>query len=112
MSLRPSAARWFELLTAREDAAPALELLARTGAVELEIRGEDERLVSLRDMRELVAQFGRLERRYHAYWPRQALRAGPFPSGPYSILKSAVSLLLRWEKQAAPLIFRLESLTA
>jgi len=112
VSLRPSAARWFELLTAREDAAPALELLASTGAVELEIKGEDERLVSLRDMRELVAQFGRLERRYHAYWPRQALRAGPFQSGPYSILKSAVSLLLRWEKQAAPLIARLESLTA
>lgn len=112
MSLRPSAARWFELLAAREDAAPALELLARTGAVELEIKSEDERLIGLRDMRELVAQFGRLERRYHAYWPRHDRRAGLFPGGPYRTLKSAVNSLLHWEEQAAPLIARLESLTA
>jgi len=112
VSLRPSAARWFELLAAREDAAPALELLARTGAVELEIKGEDERLIGMRDMRKLVAQFGRLERRYHAHWPRHDRRAGLFPGGPYRILKSAVNSLLHWEKQAAPLIARLESLTA
>jgi len=112
VSLRPSAARWFELLAAREDAAPALELLARTGAVELEIKGEEERLIGLRDMRELVAQFGRLERRYHAYWPRQELRAGLFHGGPYRILRAALEALLHWEKQAAPLIARLESLTA
>ena len=37
MSLKPESTRWFELLTARDDLEPALETLAATGAVELEI---------------------------------------------------------------------------
>ena len=37
MSIRPHAARWFEVLVAHDDVAFALATLARTGAVELEI---------------------------------------------------------------------------
>jgi len=114
VSLRPEAARWFELLTPREDAPAVLERLARTGAVELEIRGrdKDDQLTGFRDMRELVAEYARLERRYHTYWPRQYPQTGPFPGGPYRRLRTALAALRRWEQQASPLIGELESLAA
>lgn len=110
MSLRPVAARWFELLTAREDAAPALELLARTGSIELEARGEDSRLLNLRDMRALVEQYQGLYRRYHTHWPRSTPRAGAGAGSPYRTLKKALEVVHGWEREAAPLIARLESL--
>ena len=112
MSLRPSAARWFELLTAREDAAPALEVLARTGHIELEQRAEDSRLLNLRDMRTLVETFQSLHRRYRHYWPVPANRPGPRAGSPYRTLKHVLALLRRWEQEAVPLVNRLESLTA
>jgi V/A-type H+-transporting ATPase subunit I len=112
VSLRPAAARWFELLTPREDAPAILERLAATGVIELEFRGRDDRLVSFRDMRELVIEYARLERRYHPYWPRRFPQAGRFPGGPYRRLKTALAALRRWEQQALPLIGELESLAA
>ncbi len=112
MSLRPAAARWFELLAAREDAASALELLARTGAVELEIRSDEASSVSLHDMRVLVERFALLERRYQAYWPRHDLLTGVFPGGPYIVLTTALGWLERWAQQASPLIQELEAVTA
>ena len=36
MALRPTPARWFEALLARDDLALGLEALARTGRVQLE----------------------------------------------------------------------------
>ena len=112
MSLRPARTRWFELLAAREDAASALELLARTDAVELEIRSDEDRSISLRDMRTLVERFALLERRYHAYWPRHGLRTGAFPGGPFRVLTTALGWLERWEQQASPVITELEAVTA
>lgn len=112
MSLRPAAARWFELLTVREDAAPALELLARTGAVELEIKTDDERSVDLQDLRVLVEHFRLLERRYHAYWPSRDLHSGVFTGGPDQILAIALDWLKRWEQQASASISELEVVTA
>jgi V/A-type H+-transporting ATPase subunit I len=109
MSLRPAPARWFELLAAREDVASALELLARTGAVELDIKTDETSSISLYDMRVLVEQFALLERRYHAYWPRRDLLTGVFPGGPYRILTAALGWLERWEQQASPLIEELEA---
>ena len=41
MSVRPVPARWFELVTTSAHVAPALDALARTGAIELEARRDD-----------------------------------------------------------------------
>lgn len=112
MSLRPTAARWFELLTAREDAPAALESLASTGAIELEKRGEDSRLLSLRDMRTLADQYQGLYRRYRAYWPHRVSGAGLGAGSPYRTLKRALALTRQWEQDAAPMIGRLEALAA
>lgn len=111
MSLRPVAARWFEVLAAREDAAAVLELLAATGAVELETKEEQGSSLNLQQMRALVEKYQRLEQRYHAYWPHRTLQAGVFQGGPCVVLHTALSWLERWEARASPLIGQLESLT-
>jgi V/A-type H+-transporting ATPase subunit I len=112
MSLRPACARWFELLTTRDEVATVLELLAGTGAVEPEIGAHRHRYISFRDIRGPVERFRSMERRYHAYWPPRDARAEPPPGGPDRVLQFALDRLQAWEKQAAPLIASLEALTA
>lgn len=112
MSLRPEQARWFELLTAREELAGALEALARTGSVELEIRSETQTRLDLTDLRGRLEAYARLERRYHDYWPATDLRAPAQPGKPSTILDAALQALHAWEAQAAPLIRQLEAARA
>ena len=69
--LRPSPARWFEVLAARDDTTLVLEALASTGAVELESRaGRDGVSADRGPVMALLAQFLELKSRYQAYWPR------------------------------------------
>lgn len=112
MSLRPEQARWFELLARREDLTGALEALARTGCVELEIRGEIPTRLDLTDLRSRLEAFARLEQRYHAYWPPTDLALPATPGKPSDILDSALRTLHAWQAQAAPLIGQLESAAA
>jgi V/A-type H+-transporting ATPase subunit I len=112
MSLRPASARWFELLTTRDSVDAALELLARTGAVEPEIGTHEQHYIGFRDIRGPVERFRHLERRYSSYWPHRDLQAPPPAGGPDRVLQFALDRLQAWQKQAAPLIARLESLTA
>jgi V/A-type H+-transporting ATPase subunit I len=108
MSLRPEQARWFELLTAREDLAGALEALARTNSVELESHSATRARLDLTDLHARMEAFGRLERRYHAYWPAPDLTL-PAPAGrPSDILDGVLAVLHDWEAAAAPLIRQLE----
>ncbi|MGB5472105.1 MAG: V-type ATPase 116kDa subunit family protein [Gammaproteobacteria bacterium] len=111
MSLRPEQAHWFELLTSREDLAGALEALARTNNVELETRSETHARLDLTDLHERLEAFGRLERRYHAYWPAPDLSTPVAPGKPSDIFDDALQTLRNWEAQAAPLIQELESIT-
>ncbi len=111
MSLHPVPARWFEVLTAREDAAQVLALLAGTGAVQPEIRVDQGGMLGLQDLQALIEAYRQLERRYHAYWPQRDLRTGVFQGGPAVVLETALSWLQRWKALASPLIEQLESLT-
>ncbi|MGB5409674.1 MAG: hypothetical protein WBN43_23180, partial [Thiogranum sp.] len=70
MGLRPEAARWFELLTARADLTLALETLARTGSIELETHSDSRTRLNLPDLRDRMEEYNRLARRYHPYWPQ------------------------------------------
>jgi V/A-type H+-transporting ATPase subunit I len=112
VSLRPEQARWFELLTSREDLAGALEALARTDSVELEIRSETQVRLDLTDLRSRIEEFGRLERIYHDYWPPSDLLTPAEPGKPSDILDAALRRLHDWEAQAGPLIKQLEALTS
>lgn len=112
MSLRPHQARWFELLTTRADIAGALEALARTENVELETRSETHARLDLTDLHDRIEEYGRLERRYHSYWPATDLLTPAESGSPSDILDNALQKLHNWESQAAPLIEQLESISS
>ncbi len=78
--IRPQPARWFAILSARDDAAAALEALARTGAVELEATPDSGLPASLAELRPRLSQFAELSLRYHAYWPGDRLAPRHFRS--------------------------------
>ncbi len=106
--LRPVRARWFELLSSREDLPLAVETLSRTGSVELEACRDGHPRINLQDLREGLQEFGRLARRYRTYWPAAEPAAGHSMIGPIKILNNALRRLQAWEKSAAPVIRGLE----
>jgi V/A-type H+-transporting ATPase subunit I len=111
MALRPSAARWFELLTSRADLTLALETLARTGSVELEVHSDSRARLNLPDLRERLEEYSRLAQRYQHYWPEAESRPSFVPASPIRLLDRALKRLQAWEVQAAPRAHRVESLS-
>lgn len=109
MSMRPCPARWFEVLVAHDDAALVLAALARTGAVELEIRAAASRAV-LVELKEPLAQFQGLARRYLPYWPRQEFQSRALHAAPALTLQRVLQQLEAWRREADPLILALEGL--
>jgi len=78
MTLRPAAARWFELLTDREHLGGVLGCLADTSAVQLEAYSGLETGVALPDYARVIEDYAQLERRYRAYWPAVRIEAKTF----------------------------------
>jgi len=109
MTLRPVPARWFEVLIATEDLVKAVESLARTGDVELEVYSETTQKVSMPNLRDRFDVYDKLQRRYQAYWPRQHLQPTDTPGRPEHRLDSALEKLMDWQVDADPVIDQLES---
>ncbi|MGD2113393.1 MAG: V-type ATPase 116kDa subunit family protein [Gammaproteobacteria bacterium] len=110
MSLRPARARWFELLTTRDDLTLAVEALAGTGSIELETHSGTQTVLSLQNLQQRMEAFNRLAQRYRPYWPQTELRPGTVPGRPGAVFDAAMQNLRAWEQAARPLILRLESL--
>jgi V/A-type H+-transporting ATPase subunit I len=110
--LRPRPARWFEILAARDDATLVLEALARTGAVELEVRcgaSSTGSTTEIGDVMPLLAQFHDLSARYRAYWPAsQTCRPSAFPEAPVATLRRCLATLRVWAQDAEPVIRALQ----
>ncbi|MDP2007551.1 MAG: hypothetical protein Q8K45_17910 [Rubrivivax sp.] len=107
--LRPRPARWFEILSARDDATLVLEALARTGAVELDARPGAGLPADPEAVLPLLAQFAALETRYAAYWPpASACLPSPFPDTPAHALQQALQRLQAWAQDAEPPIRTLQ----
>lgn len=108
--IRPQGARWFEVLSARDDAFVALEALAKAGCVEIEgppataPAPSSATAAALRSYASLLSRYG-------PYWPSAAARptaVGPERLAPAEALAAAVERLERWAAQAEPLIARLQ----
>ncbi len=113
MTLRPLPARWFELLTARDDLTGALEALARTDSVELETHSDTTTPLSIADLRDRFDEYNTLARRYRPYWPPTTLQPGGAPGGrPSRIMDRALTHLEAWRSEADPIIAELEQLRA
>jgi V/A-type H+-transporting ATPase subunit I len=108
--LRPVPARWFEALVAHDDAAAALETLAYTGTVELEVHAPRQALAPLAELKPALDAYGDLASRYRPYWPAPS---GATPDGsrsPREILEEGLERLAEWGKAADPVIRRLQAL--
>lgn len=107
--LRPRPARWFEVLTARDDATLVLEALACTGAVELDARPGAGLPADPDAVLPLLTQFAELETRHAAYWPpASACRPSPFPDAPAHALQQALQTVQAWAQDAEPHIRALQ----
>jgi V/A-type H+-transporting ATPase subunit I len=108
VGLRPTAARWFEVLTPADELARAVETLAATGQVEIEAERAIDRPSELPTR--ALDTFRALQRRYSVHWPRADFRARMRPGAPLTILDESVAALEAWAHAAEPLITRKERL--
>jgi len=112
MTLRPMPARWFELLTSKDDLAKAVEVLARTESVELETHSDEVARIHLPDLQDQLEEFNRMSRRYHAYWPEGDFVSSAVAGSPEKVLGNALRHLKAWESDASVFIQKYESLIA
>jgi V/A-type H+-transporting ATPase subunit I len=112
MMLRPAAAQWFELLTSREELGAVLDCLAATGLVQLQAYSRSDSRLALPDLRDTLARYETLARRYGQYWPAASMRA---PDRDYHVIevpRAACERLEAWASDAGPIIAELEAVAA
>ena len=108
MSMRPADTVWFELLTTHDDLTDALEALAHTGRIELELHDHERIEMEVQDLQLRLQEYTTLERAYKGIWPQPDPGLSPFSGSPAGILDEALDALYDWEKQALPKIHQLE----
>jgi V/A-type H+-transporting ATPase subunit I len=104
MGMRPQAARWFELLTPREELTKALECLAETGAVELQTHSQPEHALELPGLQQALDHYGELARRFGAWWPTGTIPPIEEALEPITAMHDALARLTAWCAEAGPLI--------
>ncbi len=110
MTLRPAAARWFELLTDREHLGRVLSCLADTGLVQLEAYSSADATAVLPDYASVLEGYGQVARRYRAYWPPVRVDAEAAAERSVDSVQADLARLQAWVVEADPLIERLQSL--
>jgi V/A-type H+-transporting ATPase subunit I len=107
--LRPVATRWFEVLCPRSEAVRTLAELARTEAVELELRRPEAADRPLAEIAAGLTEYQRLAQRYQRYWHRGRLRRGPLLEAPVRVMERAMARIEAWRREADPLIDQLQA---
>ena len=110
MTLRPTTARWFELLTDREHLGRVLSCLADTGLVQLEAYGSADATAVLPDYASVLEGYGQIARRYRAYWPPVRVDAEAAAERSVDSVQADLATLQAWTSEADPLIERLQSI--
>jgi len=109
MALRPVAAKWFELLIARDELATALQNLSATGAVELQAHSDASATTLLPALRAAADEYKRLAQRYREFWPAEGA-ASQDAREPEDIPAAALKRMRAWAVEADPVIDRLQRL--
>jgi V/A-type H+/Na+-transporting ATPase subunit I len=111
MMLRPRPARWIEALCPRSAGPRVVAALARSGAVELELRHPHRGELRLAELERGLADYrGRLSR-YGRYWRRvELVHGGAAGDTPRPLLARALARLEAWRLAADGLILRLQGL--
>jgi V/A-type H+/Na+-transporting ATPase subunit I len=108
MSLRPRAARWFEVLASTDELPGAVEALARSGAAQIETSRAAPPLREVSALLASLEKYDRIRRRYAPYFPTDDLRASP-GGAPAMLCEQGLERLATWAAQSDPVIARLEA---
>ena len=108
--LRPVPARWFEALVAQDDAAAALEALAATGTIELELRTGQDAKAPVAALAPLLDRYVEFAASYRAYWPKRGSRPSGTQLPARTILEAGLTRLEAWREQADRPIRELQAL--
>lgn len=108
MTLRPTPASWFELVTTRDELAPVLDVLARSGAVELETMSRPTAVLIEPRIKEALTEFEDLQKRYAPHWPPASGKPAEEIGSPDEIVDQSLTALKAWVHEAEPLIADLE----
>lgn len=106
--LRPATTRWFEVLCPHRESVCAVAELARTGAVETEVRPNADEDFPVRHLARGLVQYRDLHARYGPYWERCRLRRTPLVEPPGVVLQRTLARIDAWRGEADPLIDRLQ----
>ena len=106
MTLRSQQTRWFEVFVNRDQVVYALEALAGTQSVQLEL---DPRLAGAIDVKELTRQLRQFDREANSLrnlLPDCALKATRLGGRPDEVIARALRLIQRWRGRIEPLLDR------
>ncbi len=109
--LRTVPARWFELLVPRSSIARALEVLARTGRVQLDTAVDEEALIAVPSLKAPMDRFAELERRFGKHWPPPELASVKRNRLLERQIEKAMERIETWCEQAGPHIERIEQVS-
>lgn len=107
--LRPASTRWFEVLCPRPDSVRTVTELARTGAVEIEIRDRVPTDFPVGHLCDGLATYETLRTRYGRYWEGGRLRRQVLVEPPDVVMERALARIEAWRREADPLIDILQS---
>lgn len=108
MGLRTASARWFEILTPRDQLTGALHCLARSGVVELQSHSQTTSRAVLPDLRRGLEQYGELRRRYGTWWPPGHPPTEETRAEPARRMEKSLAVVRAWTEEADPLILGLQ----
>ncbi len=110
MDLRPSSARWFEIVVPEADADDAMEALARRGRVQFEWTGAPGDAGQLDALGRQIARYRALARQFGSYWPAPVFERRCCTLPVEVAAEAALRQIERWHRDASPLLERMEDL--
>jgi V/A-type H+-transporting ATPase subunit I len=109
MGLRPSSARWFEIVVPREDAHDTVEALARNGRVQFEWLGARAASSEPQRLQEPLAHYRALARDYARFWPTPVFERRCCTLPVEMSAKVALHQLTHWRDAAGDLLAQLDA---
>lgn len=110
MALRPTSARWFELIVLEQDVDDALEALAGRGQVQFEWTGDRNAARQLRSLAEPIARYRSLAAAHGRYWPLPVYEKRCCTLPVDISVQAALRRLERWLAAAQPQLGRVAGL--
>lgn len=112
MTLRSRQTRWFEVFVRRDQIVYALEALAGTHSVQLELDPRFAGSLNISDLEQQLRQFDRLADRHRNLLPDSARELTRLTGLPETLVGSMLQQLKRWSDRLEPLLAESETLNA